>query len=112
MAVSDSLARTTVRLECTDGQRSGVGTSFLYRIDGDGDSWTPILVTNRHLVEGYTTARLVLSQAPDFRTATPADAKTITITDLQRLVVYHPSDACSATIWMRVALPRQKCSSS
>lgn len=93
MAVSDSLARTTVRLECTDGQRSSVGTSFLYRIDGDGDSWTPVLVTNRHVVEGYTTARLVLSQAPDFRTATPADAKTVTINDFQRLVVYHPNDA-------------------
>lgn len=89
MPASDSLARATVRLHCEDGPRSSVGTSFLYRI-GDGEAWTPILVTNRHVVDGFSLAHLSFSRANELRHARPEDSEMVTVTNLQNLVIYHP----------------------
>lgn len=90
MPVSDSLARSTVRLHCEDGTRSSVGTSFLYRI-GEGEAWTPLLVTNRHVVEGFSIAHLSFSRATDLRDARPENSENVTVNNLQNLVVYHPN---------------------
>lgn len=91
MNVSESLARTTVRLECSNGTQSSVGTSFLYRIDDEDESWIPILITNRHVVANFSSARLTLSAAADLTQASPRDATTITVNELQSFVVYHPN---------------------
>ena len=90
LPVSDLLSRTTVRLECQNANTTSVGTSFLYRADATEDQWTPLLITNRHVVFGFSSATLTLSTAPDPRLATPADAQTITVQNLQNLVTYHP----------------------
>lgn len=89
MAASDSLARCTVRLHCEDGVRSSVGTSFLFRV-GEGDPWTPLLITNRHVVEGFSTAHLSFSRASNLRHASPENSENVTVINLQSLVVYHP----------------------
>lgn len=90
MSISDYLSRCTVRLECGNGERRSIGTSFLYRLEA-GDNWIPLLITNRHVVDGHDRAHLRFSTAFDLSEATLEDARSFVINDFQDFVIYHPN---------------------
>lgn len=53
LSISEQLTYSTIRIECQliDGGRS-TGTGFFYRFCDDGTSHIPVIVTNKHVVEG------------------------------------------------------------
>lgn len=72
--VADQIFYTTVRIETTtpDGASTGTGFLVIYR---EGDVAYPVLVTNKHVVEGATEARFTLARAAN---GAPLDAGTQT----------------------------------
>ena len=64
LSAAEQLAHCTVRIE-TD---IGTGTGFFYRMapDEKGDVHVPVIVTNKHVVDGSRTGRFLISRAkPD-----------------------------------------------
>lgn len=98
MRVSDQLALSTVRVKCSndDGTQS-LGTSFYHEISLDGRN-IPLLVTNRHVTEGFQNIEIMMTGARSARTATPAQRERMTFGNLPSIVVNHPSpevDLCT-----------------
>lgn len=92
--ISDTMALCTVRLHCTNANgRSSLGTSFYHAIPLGANKQVPVLITNRHVVEGYDTVSFTLTGARSARTATPAEKVCFSEPELQGIVVYHEDPA-------------------
>lgn len=70
MKVTEQLTYSTIRVECfvedlvtKERKLVGRGSSFLFRIDLDDSRQTEIVVTNKHVIEGATHARLCFTRA-------------------------------------------------
>ena len=84
------LAHSTVRLECdVPGAGPHVGTGFFYHFFVEGEDSVPTIVTNRHVVEGATIARIRmhLSHQPG---ELPEAHKGIELRNFQKLYMLHP----------------------
>lgn len=58
----EQLAHSTVRIECDlAGGGVGTGTGFFYSLDKIGDQHIPVIVTNKHVVEGAIKGRFLLT---------------------------------------------------
>ncbi len=62
LSIAERLMHSTVRIETLDedGQRSS-GTGFFYAFDVDETSYFPVLITNKHVVEGATEGDFVFT---------------------------------------------------
>jgi hypothetical protein len=62
LSPAEKLAHSTVRIEC-DLAAGGVstGTGFFYSLNRNGDQYVPVIVTNKHVVEGSTNGRFLLT---------------------------------------------------
>ena len=62
LTLIEQLSHSTVRIETDypDGKR-GTGTGFFYRFAINGDQFVPAIVTNRHVVEGASKGRFLLT---------------------------------------------------
>jgi hypothetical protein len=62
LTVAEQLMHTTVRLECTlaDG-RGSTGTGFFFSYSLDAERSIPVIVTNKHVIEGAQTGTFVLT---------------------------------------------------
>jgi hypothetical protein len=58
----EQLSHSTVRIECEfpDGSR-GTGTGFFYSLARQGDKHIPVIITNRHVIEGSSNGRFILT---------------------------------------------------
>jgi hypothetical protein len=66
LSPAERLAHSTVRIECDLPGGVGTGTGFFYSLDRDGDRHIPVIVTNKHVVEGAKKGRFLLTlQDPD-----------------------------------------------
>lgn len=63
LTVSEQLCYSTVRVE-TD---TGTGTAFYFQFDVDKDTKVPLLVTNKHVVEGAKSGRILIHLAGEDR---------------------------------------------
>lgn len=62
LTVSEQLCYSTVRVECD----IGTGTAFYFQFAVDATTQVPLLITNKHVVEGAKTGRLLVHLAgPD-----------------------------------------------
>lgn len=62
LSPAEQLAHSTVRIECDlAGGGVGTGTGFFYSLDKQGDQHVPVIVTNKHVVEGATKGRFLLT---------------------------------------------------
>lgn len=62
LSPAEQFAHSTVRIECdlADGG-VGTGTGFFYSLDRNGDQHIPVIVTNKHVVEGAVKGRFLLT---------------------------------------------------
>lgn len=71
LTVAEQLMHSTVRIECrkTDNTIS-TGTGFFFKFLDDGQSHVPVIVTNKHIIEGSVTGAFHITRAkgdaPDF----------------------------------------------
>lgn len=108
--VMSQIARVTCRIEVDFGDgRSSVGTGFFVGFDRDeSGKGGLVLVTNRHVVQGGTLSRIVLTAADK---AGQLHHREVQIPDLQRNCIYHPDPAidlaCIGAGWLWDALAAQ-----
>ncbi len=61
LTLSEQLAHSTVRIECDLPNGIGTGTGFFYGLNRNGDKHVPVIVTNRHVIEGAIRGRILLT---------------------------------------------------
>jgi hypothetical protein len=62
LSPAEQIAHSTVRIECDlIGGGVGTGTGFFYNLAQNGDPHVPVIVTNRHVVEGAVKGRFLLT---------------------------------------------------
>src|SRR5689334_22449450 len=60
----ESLNHSTVRITCKRGRKTSAGTGFLFDLTSEGSPHRFVLVTNRHVVEGYPNIGIRLGGLP------------------------------------------------
>ena len=92
MSATDKMAKSTVRIECISDERVSIGSSFycVFPLKVLGN--VPVLITNRHVVEGFENIKIVLSTASDARMATPERRRVLTFDRLSEIVCFHEDD--------------------
>jgi len=65
LSISEQLAHSTVRIETTTAKGEGSGTGFFYQFAEKGDRFIPVIITNKHVIEGATSGRFVLTEKND-----------------------------------------------
>lgn len=67
LSPAEQLAHSTVRIECyLDGGGLGTGSGFFYSLNEQGDQHVPVIITNKHVIEGASKGRFILT----FQTST------------------------------------------
>jgi hypothetical protein len=62
LSPAEQLAHSTVRIECDlPGGELGTGTGFFYSLNRKDGQHIPVIVTNRHVVEGALKGRFILT---------------------------------------------------
>ncbi len=61
-SIFEQLAYSTIRIECdvSDGKVSS-GTGFFVKFNDKGSTYTPVIITNKHVVEASSTGRLLFT---------------------------------------------------
>ena len=107
MSVTDKLAKSTVRIECFEAERLSIGSSFHCVFPLKTLGAVPVLIINRHVVEGFRNIRIVLSTAPDPRQATLERRRVLAFDRLDEVVHFHDNPEIDlAAILLRPILNR------
>lgn len=107
MSATDKMAKSTVRIECIEGERMSVGSSFYCVFPLKTLGPVPVLITNRHVVEGFRHVQIVLSTAPDPREATLERCRVLAFDRLDEVVHFHDNPNIDlAAILLRPILDR------
>jgi len=62
LSIAEQLAHSTVRLECSNNAGDiSTGTGFFYAFARNGNVSVPAIVTNKHVIEGSTRGKFVLT---------------------------------------------------
>lgn len=88
--IADQLLYSTARIICSNSTETAYGTGFFMLYENDSKANYLALVTNKHVVSGYSTATIEL--VSDDGNGNPSDTThlRITLSDLQKNCVYHP----------------------
>jgi hypothetical protein len=101
-SLSDELGFSTVRIESTspDGRLS-IGTAFFFRFPIDTNNHLPILVTNKHVIEGALTGRFLLRLQDPNDPVRPKGVLDLTVNGFGSLWTLHPDssvDLCALPV--------------
>lgn len=88
--IADQLVYSTARIICSNATETASGTGFFMLYESKSNGNYLVLVTNKHVVSGYSTATIKL--VSDDGNGNPADTAhlTITLSALQKNCFYHP----------------------
>jgi len=107
LSITEQLAYSTVRIE-TD---TGTGTGFFYRFAVQESGWhIPAIVTNKHVVEGTTKGRFLISRGQPDGLPDLKRHETFGFGDFPKLWTPHPSkdiDLCAMPIAPILAKARE-----
>lgn len=102
LSLTEQLCYCTVRIECqnTIGQIS-TGTGFIFTFQISPQEKIPVIITNKHVVEGMNVGRFIMTQANSDGTPNNTKHIPVELTDLQNFVMQHPEtdvDLCAIPI--------------
>jgi hypothetical protein len=66
LSLSERISYSTVRIECqyTDGtQGTGTGFFFNFLVNKENNTHVPVVITNKHVINGAIKGRLIFSKA-------------------------------------------------
>ena len=89
MSATNKMAASTVRIECSAGKRNMVGTSFFCSFPLKKFGEVPVLITNRHVVEGFNKIRIFLPTESNIWKGTPARTRALCFDQIEQIVYYH-----------------------
>ncbi|MEN2453642.1 serine protease, partial [Bacillus sp. JR_15] len=81
---------STVRIECRNENYESTGTGFFYNFK-IGTNVFPVLVTNKHVISGYSTGRLILNIGDNSKDE-PEDRKEVNFDDFETHWIFHPDE--------------------
>lgn len=84
---AERLEYSTVRIFCNGGQ--SVGTGFFFDFIWEDNYCVPVIVTNKHVIDGMTEARLVFHTI-DTKTGEHEKKFEVIYQDIQSIIVRHP----------------------
>lgn len=94
LSLSEQLMYSTVRIECVlDNGQSSVGTGFFYLFSAMEDGLSvPVIVTNKHVVEGAVSGSFLLTEAN--KEGKPLDKSHIPVnfSEFEQRWINHPED--------------------
>ncbi|MBD3922980.1 trypsin-like peptidase domain-containing protein [Paenibacillus sp. PR3] len=61
LSIAEHLMYSTVRIETYTASGNSTGTGFFYRMLKNGNAYVPVIVTNKHVVEGGEIGRMVFN---------------------------------------------------
>lgn len=88
--VADQLVYSTARIICSNSAKTAFGTGFFMLYEDAPTIKYPALVTNKHVVSGYSTATIELVSEDGDGNPTDTTHLKIALPDLQKNCVYHP----------------------
>lgn len=102
LAPSEQIAHSTVRIEVetADGKR-GTGTGFFFSFANESGKYVPVIVTNKHVVEGAVRGRFHHSTADPDGNPVYSEHEVFTFEGFQGFWVPHPEvdiDLCAMPI--------------
>lgn len=91
LSVAEQLMHTTVRLECTlrDG-RVSTGTGFFFSFPLDGDKHIPLIVTNKHVIDGSSVGTFVLTKKDGNGDPVVGEYEKVELGNFESLWMKHP----------------------
>lgn len=100
LTVAEQLMHTTVRLECmlTDG-RGSTGTGFFFSYPLDGERSIPVIVTNKHVIEGAQTGTFVLTARNENGEPILGSYETIRLDSFESGWLKHPDPAVDLAVF-------------
>lgn len=100
LTVAEQLMHTTVRLECAlvDG-RGSTGTGFFFAYPLDGDRSIPVIVTNKHVIEGARTGTFVLTGRNEDGEPILGSYETIRLDNFESGWLKHPDPAVDLAVF-------------
>lgn len=102
LSPKEQLAYSTIRIESTLGNGDiSTGTGFFFNANDDGKTAVPLIVTNKHVVAGAVTGRLVFHLADQNGDPSPQQNIRIEFNDFQKRWFPHPNaeiDLCAMPI--------------
>lgn len=90
LSLAEQLAHSTVRIECDLPGGIGTGTGFFYALDQKGEQHIPVIVTNKHVVQGATKGRFLLTQVGSDGLPMVGQCQAYELEAFQQLWFSHP----------------------
>ena len=85
--------RNTIRILCMTAMGIATGTGFFFEFTYDEESKIPVIVTNKHVVKGGITGKLVFSIANDNREIIENKKYEIVVENFEQTWIMHPDDS-------------------
>lgn len=93
-SVIDNFSHITIRIECIlKNGKSSVGTGFIFSFTSTSSgNYLPLIITNKHVVEGAITGRFVLNKRDETNKLIHGKHLTVEIDDFAKLWRHHPDE--------------------
>lgn len=99
LSISEQLCYSTVRIACGNKTKpTSTGTGFFFRFIHSELKQTPVIITNKHVVEGFNVGSFSLTECKSDNTPNNLSHIKVDIEDLQSFIKYHPDpsvDLCA-----------------
>lgn len=99
LSITEQLAYSTVRLEFQTPNGLSTGTGFFFKFLENGDQHVPVIVTNKHVIQGATAGKFIITKSNAQGEPIQTDHFAVNITvDFQQFWRHHPDaniDLCA-----------------
>lgn len=99
LSISEQLCYCTVRIECkNDVGQTSTGTGFFFSFKISDNETIPIVVTNKHVVNGMTVGQFLMTTSDQNGAPVNTNHFTVTLPNLQTFIRQHPDkdvDLCA-----------------
>jgi len=93
MTPSEKLIHSTIRIQCYKPEGISTGTGFFFCFSTNvKDTYIPVIVTNKHVVDGAFAGSLVFSLCDDKGNYLPGKTHTYNITNFENSWIGHPEE--------------------
>lgn len=91
MTIAEQLIHTTVRLECVlEGGKSSTGTGFFFSFRIDDTNSIPLIISNKHVIDGAKKGTFVLTKANNKGEPIIGDVVRVTLDNFESRWIKHP----------------------
>ena len=105
---AEVLMHTTVRLECTlNNGRVSTGTGFFFSFKVDDKTHVPVIITNKHVINGSKAGAFVLTRSNEQGEPVHGSTERIVLDNFESLWLKHPEDNVDLAVFPLAPLYHQ-----